>query len=255
MDLGLKGKVAMVAAGTKGIGLAIAKGLAEEGCHVSVCARDSANFPSVLKVLGPDARAFSCDVSDADSLKSWFDQTGEADILITNTGGPPAGAWTEMSDEQWHIGVDSTLLNVVRMVRLATPIMEQKGWGRIVHITSLVAKEPNPLLPISSTLRSGLMALTRLQATELASHGITVNSILPGHTLTDRQIHLAQIKADRDGISIDEALSNQAKLVPLGRLANPAEIAAPTVFLCGESASYITGVNLLVDGGIVKGLA
>jgi 3-oxoacyl-[acyl-carrier protein] reductase len=255
MDLGIKGKVAMVAAGTKGIGLAIAKGLAEEGCLVSVCARDASNFPTVLKVLGPDARAFECDVTDAASLEKWFADTGAPDILITNTGGPPAGSWTEMTDEQWHIGVDSTLLNVVRMVRIATPLMAAKKWGRIIHITSLVAKEPNPLLPISSTLRSGLMALTRLQATELAPHGITVNGVLPGHTLTDRQIHLAQIKADRDGITVDEALANQAKLVPMGRLASPAEIAAPTVFLCGKSASYVTGINLLVDGGMVRGLA
>lgn len=255
MDLGLKGKVAMVAAGTKGIGLAIAKGLAEEGCHVSVCARDASNFPSVLKVLGADARAFECDVADAASLEKWFENTGAPDILVTNTGGPPAGAWTEMSDDQWHIGVDSTLLNVVRMVRLATPLMAEKKWGRIVHITSLVAKEPNPLLPISSTLRSGLMALTRLQATELAPYGITVNSVLPGHTLTDRQIHLAQIKADREGVTVDEALAATAKQVPMRRLANPAEIAAPTVFLCGASASYVTGVNLLVDGGMVRGLA
>ncbi len=259
MNLGLEGKVAMVAAGTKGIGLAVAKALVEEGCRVSICARNSGNFPTLLQVLGDGARAYEADVTDSQSIDDWLDATqrdlGAPQILVTNTGGPPAGSWTEMSDEQWHEGVDSTLLNVVRMVRRVSPLMIERKWGRIVHITSLVAKEPNPLLPISSTLRSGLMALTRLQATELAPHGITVNSVLPGHTLTERQVHLANIKADREGISVDEALANQAKLVPMGRLADAAEIAAPVVFLCGHPASYVTGTNLLVDGGIVRGLA
>lgn len=172
MNLGLEGKVAMVAAGTKGIGLAVAKALVEEGCKVSVCARNTGNFGTVLQVLGDRARAYEADVTSSESIDSWFESTqrdlGDPQILVTNTGGPPAGSWTEMSDDQWHEGVDSTLLNVVRMVRRASPLMIERKWGRIVHITSLVAKEPNPLLPISSTLRSGLMALTRLQASELA---------------------------------------------------------------------------------------
>jgi 3-oxoacyl-[acyl-carrier protein] reductase len=257
MNLGLEGKVAMVAAGTKGIGLAIAKRLVEEGCLLSVCARDSTNFHPLLTVLGEKHRAYPCDVTQAKEVEAWFDLTtselGFPDILITNTGGPPAGPWDEMTDEQWQDGFESTLLNVIRMVRLAAPGMKEKGWGRIVHVTSWVSVEPHALLPISSTLRAGINSLVRLQATELAPYGITVNSVLPGHTMTERQVHLAEVRSKREGITPAEALRLQALNVPMKRLAQPDEIAAPAAFLCSAQASYITGVNLLVDGGITKG--
>lgn len=256
MKVSLEGKVAMVAAGTKGIGLAVAKGLAEAGCLVSLCSRDSSSFHAVLTVLGQQHRAFPCDVSRADELEAWYDLTvkelGHPQILITNTGGPPAGAWLDMTDDQWQAGFDSTLKNVVRLVRLASPRMKAEGWGRIVHISSLVAVEPNPILPISSTLRAGLRALTRLQATELAPYGVTVNAVLPGHTLTDRQVHLASLRAEQDGITVEEALRKQADSVPMKRLADPHEIAAPVLFLCSRAASYVTGVSLLADGGLTK---
>lgn len=257
MELGLKGKVAMVAAGTKGIGLAVAKMLAEEGALVSVCARDSGNFHALLTVLGEEHRAFPCDVTRADELEAWHELTvkelGTPDILITNTGGPPAGFWQDLSDEQWQAGFDSTLLNIIRLVRLVAPGMTAKGWGRIVHITSWVAVEPHPLLATSSTLRAGVNSLTRLQATELAAHGVTVNSVLPGHTLTERQIHLAEIRSQKEGISVQDALQRQAEASPMKRLAEAHEIASPVVYLCSQQASFVTGVNLLVDGGITKG--
>lgn len=259
MDLGITGKIAMVAAASKGIGLAVAKALAAEGCQISICARSEDTLEAAAAEIGPDTRSYVVDVSNAEDLEWWFEQTktdlGAPDILVTNTGGPPAGKFTEMTDEQWQTGFDSTLINVVRMVRLAMPGMIDGGFGRIVHITSLVAKEPSPLLPISSTLRSGLMALTRLQSTELASYGITVNSVLPGHTLTDRQRHLAEIRAQREGITPEEALAKQGSEVPVGRLGTPEEIAAAVAFLCSVPAAYVTGTNMLVDGGLTKGLA
>lgn len=252
VDLGLDGKVAMVAAASKGIGLAIAKVLAEEGCLVSACARKPP--PSAERI-----RYYRADVAHAGDLDAWYESTcadlAEPSILITNTGGPPAGPLAQMTDEQWQSGFDSTLMNAVRLVRLVSAGMQKRGWGRIIHLTSFVAKEPSPLLPISSTLRAGLMALTRLQATELAPHGVTVNSVLPGHTLTDRQTHLAEVIAARDGISVEEALRRQAKTNPMGRIAAPEEIAAAVAFLCSAQASFITGTNLLADGGTAKGLA
>lgn len=257
MDLGLTGKVAMVAAGTKGIGLAVAKSLVAEGAKVSVCSRSEDSCAAIRSQLDPDGLAMVADVSSKPDLEVWFRTTeatlGLPSILVTNTGGPPAGIWTDLTDEQWQSGVDSTLMNVVRMCRLALPGMRDQKWGRIVHITSLVAKEPSPLLPISSTLRSGLMALTRLQAIELAEYGITVNAVLPGHTMTDRQIHLAEVRAQRDGTSVQDALAKQAAEVPMRRLASAEEIADAVVFLASDRASYITGVNLLVDGGLVRG--
>jgi 3-oxoacyl-[acyl-carrier protein] reductase len=174
---------------------------------------------------------------------------------VTNTGGPPAGSVGTMSDEQWMAGVDSTLMNVVRLTRLVESDLRKSDQGRLVHITSLVAKQPNDLLPISSTLRAGLMGLTRIQANAFAPDGVTVNSVLPGHTLTDRQVHLAEIRAEKESISVAESLDLQAASVPMGRLADPSEIAAAIVFLCSRQAGYVTGQNLVVDGGVVKCLS
>jgi len=248
----------MVAAASKGIGLAAARVLCEEGARVSICGRNQANLDAALLTL-PGAVGCLCDVSDGKQIEDWHAFTcarlGDPDILVTNTGGPPAGSLSAMTDEQWREGFESTLMNVVRLVRLVAPAMVEKRWGRIVHVTSLVAKEPSPLLPISSTLRAGLMAMTRLQALELAHAGVTVNAVLPGHTLTDRQYHLASIRASQLGVTPDEALEMQAEQVPMKRLGKPEEIGAGVAFLCSEQAAYITGINLLIDGGLVKGLA
>jgi 3-oxoacyl-[acyl-carrier protein] reductase len=258
MDLGLNGKVALVAAGSKGIGLATAKMLAEEGCRISICGRNEESLDVAVSVIGHGAIGIKCDVSSSADIDHWIKESrsklGPIDIMVTNTGGPPAGSWQAMTDDQWQAGFDSTLINVVRMVRAVAPEMKERGWGRIIHNTSLVAKEPNPLLPISSTLRAGLMALTRLQALELAPFGITVNGVLPGHTLTDRQLHLAEIRAGRDGITAEQALDLQASEVPMKRLGKPEEIAAAIAFFCSQPGAYITGTSLLVDGGMTKGL-
>lgn len=259
MDLGIAGKVAMVAAGSKGIGLATAKALAAEGCEVSICGRNPDSLREAAQAVGPSCLAAECDVANARQIENWFRlverEMGHAAILVTNTGGPPAGPVEAMTDEQWLAGFESTLLNIVRMVRLASPSMKESGWGRIVHITSLVAKEPNDLLPISSTLRTGINALTRNQSNALAPHGVTVNSVLPGHTLTDRQTHLCQIRAEKNGTTLAAELAKQAATVPIGRMGQPEEIAAAIVFLCSQQAAYITGTNVLVDGGIVRGTA
>jgi 3-oxoacyl-[acyl-carrier protein] reductase len=258
MDFGIAGKVALVAAGSKGIGFAAAKLLIAEGCKVSICARNQDGLDHALGLLGPNAMGVATDVTKERDLGNWVGATeaklGPASILVTNTGGPPAGDLSSISDKQWLDGVDSTLLNILRLMRLVTPGMIDQGFGRIVHVTSLVAKEPNSLLPISSTLRAGIMALTRLQATELASQGITVNGVLPGHTMTDRQVHLAEIRSHRENISVEDALKRQAQTVPMHRLATADEIGAAIAFLCSVPAAYITGTNLLVDGGLTKGI-
>lgn len=255
MELGISGKVAMVAAASKGIGYAVAKELAAEGCRVAICGRDPRSLEDAANSL-PGVHATPCDVAKPEDLERWHGTVekdlGPIEILVTNTGGPPAGSWTEMTDVQWQAGFDSTLLNVVRQVRLAAPGMRERGWGRIVHVTSLVAKQPAALLPISSTLRSGLMSLTRLQSDELTPSGVTVNAVLPGHTMTDRQVHLAQVRGEREGIPLQQALAEQAASVPARRLAEASEIAAAVAFLCSARAAYISGVNLLVDGGIVR---
>jgi 3-oxoacyl-[acyl-carrier protein] reductase len=258
MDLGITGKVAMVAAASKGIGLAVAQALAAEGCLVSICGRTEETLTAAVDTIPGDPRSYVVDVANIEDLKWWVEQTradlGTPEILVTNTGGPPAGTLSDMTDEMWLEGVNSTLMNVVRLTRLVEEDMSKSNWGRIVHITSLVAKEPNAILPISTTLRSGLVGLTHLQGRVMGAKGITVNAVLPGHTMTDRQTHLAEVRSQREGITPAEAIAQTAAEIPLGRLAQPEEIAAAVAFLCGQGAGYINGVSLLVDGGLTRGI-
>ena len=260
MDLGIRGKVAMVAAGSKGLGRAAALALAAEGCAVSVCGRDPEALDRVkaeLEALEVAVAVVTADVSLAEDLARWHQATeaalGPVDILITNTGGPKAAVFADLTDGDWAAGVESTLMNVVRMARLVLPGMRSRRWGRIVHITSLVAKQPYPLLTISSTLRAGLSGLTRTLALETARDGITVNALLPGHVMTDRQTHLAEVKSAADGLSVAEHLARAAASIPAGRIGRPEEVGAVIAVLCSGPASYLTGQSLLVDGGLVQG--
>jgi 3-oxoacyl-[acyl-carrier protein] reductase len=261
MELGIEGRVAMVAAASKGIGKAIAVGLAEEGCRVSICGRSQENLDAARHDLqayvGPqDVLTVVADVSKATDLEDWYkhtiDRYGTVDILVTNTGGPPAAKFMDLTDEQWEAGVQSTLMNVVRLCKLVIPTMKEKGWGRIIHVTSLVAKQPADDLTISSTLRTGISALTRTLSNQVAGDGILVNSVLPGNTLTDRQVHLANVRSKALGITPEEAMAKTEATIPVKRMAEAREIADAVVYLASERASYITGVSLLVDGGVVQ---
>lgn len=260
MDLGIRGKVAMVAAGSKGLGRATALALAAEGCGVSICGRGAEALAATradLEALGVPVAACAADVARAEDLEAWHRATvaalGPVDILVTNTGGPKAAVFAQLTDADWAAGVESTLMNAVRMTRLVLPDMRARRWGRIVHLTSLVAKQPYPLLTLSSTLRAGLSALTRTQALEAARDGVTVNALLPGHVMTDRQIHLAELKAAEAGITVAEHLARQAEAIPVGRIGAPEEVGAAIAFLCSAGAGYLTGQSLVVDGGLVPG--
>jgi 3-oxoacyl-[acyl-carrier protein] reductase len=259
MDFGLKGRVAMIAAASKGIGKACALALAQEGCKISICARTPEALMETAKELEAHSEtlALVADVSSSGGLENWFQATveafGQVDILVTNTGGPPVSRFLQLTDEQWLAGVESTLMNVIRLSRLTIPGMQQRQWGRIIHLTSLVAKQPIDELTISSTLRAGLSGLTKTMANQLGPDGITVNAVLMGQILTDRQYAIADVRVKEQGISYEEHFQRVAAEIPLRRLGEPREVGEVVAFLASDRASYVTGVSLQVDGGVIRG--
>ncbi|HKQ79163.1 MAG TPA: SDR family oxidoreductase [Blastocatellia bacterium] len=259
MDLGIKDRVAMIAAASKGIGKACAMALAQEGCKVSICARNAEELEKTRSEIEAHNESIGvvADVSSANDLEDWCQRTigrfGRVDILVTNTGGPPVKRFMELSDENWRTGVESTLMNVVRLSRLVIPGMQDRRWGRIIHLTSLVAKQPVDELTISSTLRAGLSGLTKTMANQVGPHNITVNAILTGHIMTDRQYALADVRVKERGITHDEYFAAQAAEIPMRRIGEPRELGEVVAFLASERASYVTGVSLQVDGGVIQG--
>lgn len=258
MNLELQGRVAMIAAASKGLGKACALALAAEGCKVSICARNTAELEKVRVEASEKAEALAvtADVASGADLERWYQQTaehfGQIDILVTNTGGPPVSRFMQLSDEQWHAGVESTLMNVVRLSRLVVPGMQQRKWGRLIHLTSLVAKQPIDELTISSTIRAGLSGLTKTQANQFGPDNITVNAVLMGHILTDRQYHIAEVRVKEQRITYEQYFEQQAAAIPLRRLGEPHEVGEVVAFLASERASYVTGVSLQVDGGLIR---
>lgn len=262
MDTGLKGRVAMVAAASKGLGLACARSLLREGCRVSICSRNEQALLATAASLSADLSAdgeviaIPADVSSTSDLESWHQSTlrafGDVDILVTNTGGPPVRRFMELEDDDWKRGVESTLMNVVRLSRLVIPAMRQRRHGRIIHLTSLVARQPVDELTISSTLRAGLSGLTRTMASQFGPDGITVNAILTGHFATDRQFALADAHVREKGITREEYFEKSALEIPLRRFGDPGELGDIVAFLASDRAAYITGASIPVDGGAIR---
>ena len=262
MDLGLKNKVALVAAGSRGLGRAVAEELAAEGASLVLCARDARTLDETAAAIAKSSNAHvlavPADVTVTEDIKrvveTGIERFGRIDILVTNAGGPPAGRFDQLTQEQWEEAVRLTLFSAIKLTRQVLPGMKERRWGRILNITSIAVKQPVENLLLSNSLRAGLTGFARTLANEVAAEGITVNNILPGYTRTERLDELAQMMAEKQGISADEFRGKWEKEIPMGRLGEPREFAALATFLVSERASYITGTSIQVDGGWIRSL-
>jgi 3-oxoacyl-[acyl-carrier protein] reductase len=262
MDLGIKGKIALVAAASKGLGRAVAEELAAEGATLVLCARGDAELQKTCAAIeaasGVPVLGIAADLATPAGVASVtaaaLARFGRVDILVTNAGGPPAGTFEQHSAEAWEQASRLLLTSVVELTRAVLPGMKERGWGRILNITSIAVKQPVASLMLSNSLRAAVTGFARTLATEVAPFGVTVNNILPGYTRTDRVEHLAQATANKEGISTAEATTRWTQEIPMRRLGEPAEFAALAAFLCSARASYITGTSVPVDGGWIKSL-
>ena len=262
MDLGLSGRVAIVTGASRGIGKAIAHGLAEERAKVTICARDENQLriaeEEIEASTGAEILSVKTDLNRVDDIRTLVTNThnefGRIDILVNNTGGPPSKPFLATSEEDWRRTFDQLFMSVVFTCREVTTYMKKARWGRIINMTSIAAKQPVENLILSNSLRAGIIALTKTLSNEFAEYNILVNSVCPGYTFTDRVKQLAETESQRTGKSINDIVQDWAKTIPLRRMAQPREIADLVVFLASERASFITGATYQVDGGWIKGI-
>jgi 3-oxoacyl-[acyl-carrier protein] reductase len=262
MDMGLKGRVAIVAASSLGIGRATAEAFAAEGCKVAMCARNqqalAAAAEKISKQYSAEVFQQALDVTDANAVHGFVEAVvekfGAADICVTNAGGPPPKGFLAASVEDWRSAVDTNFMSTVYFAREVIPHMQRKRWGRIVTITSISTKQPVADLVLSNAVRAAVVGLVKSLANEFGKDGILVNNVGPGFTATDRLKKLAKSRSAVSGKSEDEIFDGWAADSPLRRLGEPREVADTIVWLASERASYVTGQTVLVDGGIYKGL-
>jgi 3-oxoacyl-[acyl-carrier protein] reductase len=262
MDLGLKDRVAIVAASSQGLGKACALELAREGAKVVICARHAGKLAATADEIraetGSEVLWLAIDLTDAAQIQHLAEETlrryGRIDVLVTNNGGPPTGYFDDLNDETWMVAHEKTLLSAVRLIRGVLPAMRAQGWGRIVNITSIAVKQPMDDLLMSNVYRPGVVALAKTLSAQVAADGITINNVAPGYTRTERIVEIFEARAASQGRSTDEVLAESTASYPMKRMGEPEELAALVAFLASERASYITGVTLLVDGGYYKGL-
>lgn len=262
MDLGLKGKVALVAASTKGLGKATAMALASEGTEVIVNGRDKQNISDTVGEMktktGKSPFAVQADVTKPDDVDRMFHEIagrfGTIHILVTNAGGPPAGSLDDFRDDDWMNAFQLNLMSTVRLIRNAIPFMRKQKWGRIVNIVSLTVKQPIDNLLLSNSLRTSVIGLAKTLSKDLARDNVLINNIAPYYVSTKRIDYLMEQTASRLGITKEDALQNIVKDIPLGRLGTPEEFGDVVAFLCSQKNSYLTGSTIQFDGGAYKGI-
>ncbi len=262
MDLGLSGKVALVAASSRGLGRAVAEEFAREGARLAMCARGAEDLnrarDAIARASGSEPLAVTADLADPEDVRRVADAAaetfGQVDVLVTNTGGPPSGPFEAHAPEAWRAAVAQNLESVLNLTRAVLPGMRARGWGRIVNVTSIAVKQPVDGLVLSNSVRAAVTGFARTLANEVARDGVTVNNAMPGYTRTDRLDWLAGQIAARENADREAVFDRWASEIPAGRVGDPREFAALVTFLASERASYITGTSIPVDGGWIRAL-
>lgn len=262
MDLGIKGKTALVAASTRGLGRSCAEALAQEGCRVAVCSRSEDAARKAAREIsarhGVEAVGFGADLANKEEIHRLVqgvdDALGTPDILVTNAGGPPPGTFETTALDDYPRALDLNLMSAVRLIHHVCPAMKAKGWGRIIAVTSISVKQPIGDLLLSNMARAGLTGFLKTVATELAPHGITVNALLPGTHKTARVDKLVKDRAALEDKTQEEISRKMVSAIPCGSFGDPSDFGAAAAFLASQQARFITGHNLLVDGGKAKGM-
>ncbi len=256
MDLGIKGKSALVCASSRGLGLGCAKALAEAGVELTMNARGAAvleaSAEAIRELFGVQVTTVPADITSDDGRKRVLEACGSVDILVNNAGGPPPGNWTDWDREDFIQALDANMLTPIALIKSLVPGMMERGWGRVVNITSQSVKAPIPVLGLSNSARAGLTGYVAGTARQVAKSGVTINNLLPGIHATDRADALDGAIADAEGISLEEARAMRSATVPVGRYGTSEEFGAACAFLCSQHAGFIVGQNILLDGGGVN---
>jgi len=262
VDAGLRGRVALVAASSKGLGRAIAEAFAAEGAALALCARGAPALEetrdTIARTASAPVLAVAADLATAAGVaavtRATLERFGRVDVLVTNAGGPPAGTFEAHDWDAWQRAVELTLRSAVELTRAVLPGMRERRWGRVLHVTSLAVKQPIDGLMLSTSIRAAVTGFSRTLANEVAADGITVNTLLPGFMNTDRVVELQEVTAAREGVTVAEVARRTREQIPMRRTGEPRELAALAVFLASESAAYVTGQSIAVDGGWIRSL-
>ncbi|MBZ4022842.1 short-chain dehydrogenase [Rhodobacter sp. TJ_12] len=253
MDLGLSGKRALVCAGSKGLGRGCAEALAAAGAEIVLNARGAEALEQTAAELaaahGVPVTPVAADITTVEGRTKVLEVAAAVDILVNNAGGPPAGVWTEWHHADFLAAIEANMLAPIALMQALVPGMQDRGWGRVVNITSAAVKAPIAQLGLSNTARTGLTGFVAGMARQVAGSGVTVNNLLPGIHATDRMVTLDGPVAKAEGISLEAAAAKRAATIPAGRYGSPADFGAICAFLCSAQAGYIVGQNILVDGG------
>ena len=257
MDLSIRGRRAIVCASSKGLGRACADALAAEGVHLTLCARGAADLAAAAAELrarhGVKVDAIVCDITTPEGRAAVLQACPAPDILINNAGGPPLGDFRGFTTEDWQRAVNANMLTPIELIRVTVDGMVARGFGRIVNITSGAVKAPMPNYALSTSARLGLTGFAASLARQVARHGVTINNLLPGLFLTHRVSMVYGAAAKRGGVSLEQAMAERLQRIPAGRIGDPDELGQACAFLCGARAGFITGQNLVIDGGANPG--